>query len=300
MGIMKRIFLFMIVNVLVMVTIGIVMSLLGIEPYLTQYGINYEALMIFCLFWGMGGAFISLLLSRFMACRMMGVRVIPPNTRESSLRNLVEQVHHLAKSAGLTKMPQVGVYDSPEINAFATGPTKSRSLVAVSSGLLQRLSDNEINGVLGHEIAHIANDDMVTMTLVQGIVNSFVMFFAHILAFFVSSWIDERYERIARFALVIFFQIALSPLGMMVVAWFSRLREFRADSGGARLAGRENMIAALAALERNLSIKDTEQNSEALATMKISGKSGGLIMLLSTHPPLQLRIKRLRSGLTIG
>ena len=297
MAMMKRIFLFMIVNVLVIVTISIVSSLLGIQPYLSAQGINYESLMIFCLMWGMGGAFISLALSRVMARWMMGVKVIAPDTREGELGSLLQKVHRLARAAGLSKMPQVGIYQSPDINAFATGPTKSRSMVAVSSGLLTRMNDNETEGVLGHEIAHIANGDMVTMTLVQGIVNAFVMFFARVIAFFVSSTVDERYQFMVRFAVTIALEIALSFLGMMVVAWFSRWREFRADAGGARLAGRENMIAALEALDRNFAaLRADKEEHASVATMKISGKSGGLMALLSTHPPLQERIRQLQGG----
>lgn len=298
MPMLKRIFLFMIVNVLVIVTISIVTSLLGIQPYLSGHGINYESLMIFCLMWGMGGAFISLMLSRVMARWMMGVKVIAPDTRDGQGGALLQKVHRLARSAGLQVMPQVGIYESPDINAFATGPTKNRSMVAVSSGLLTRMNDNETEGVLGHEIAHIANGDMVTMTLVQGIVNAFVMFFARIIAFFVSSAVDERYQFMARIAVTIALEIAFSFLGMMVVAWFSRWREFRADAGGARLAGREKMIAALQALERNFASLQAgkEEAAPSIATMKISGKSGGLMALLSTHPPLAERIRQLQSG----
>ena len=296
MAMLKRVFLFMIVNVLVIVTISIVTSLLGIQPYLSAQGINYESLMIFCLMWGMGGAFISLMLSRIMARWMMKVKVIAADTRDGQLSALVQKVHRLARAAGLHTMPQVGIYESPDINAFATGPTKNRSMVAVSSGLLTRMNDNETEGVLGHEVAHIANGDMVTMTLVQGIVNAFVMFFARIIAFFVSSTVDERYQFMVRIGVTIALEIAFSFLGMMVVAWFSRWREFRADAGGARLAGREKMIAALQALERNFaSLQAAKQEAApSVATMKISGKSGGLMALLSTHPPLQERIRQLQ------
>ena len=295
MYIAKRIFLFVIINILMIVTISIVMSVLGVRPYLTAHGINYESLMIFCLLWGMGGAFISLLLSRAMARWLMGVKIISPQTRDGQLGELLQTVYRLAKAAGLHVMPQVGVYDSPELNAFATGPSKSRSLVAVSSGLLNRMNSSELAGVLGHEIAHINNGDMVTMTLIQGIVNAFVMFFARIIAFFASSVVDERYQFIVHIATIIILEILFSLLGMIVVAWFSRWREFRADAGGARLAGRENMVAALQALERNLGIQDPAHQEASIATMKISSKKGsGLMALFSTHPPLRERIKRLQ------
>ncbi|HAR43341.1 MAG TPA: protease HtpX, partial [Bdellovibrionales bacterium] len=179
----KRISLFLLVNFLVIITISVILKLLGIQPYLTAYGIDYGNLMAFCLVWGMGGAFISLALSRIIAKFAMGVKVIAPDTHDPALQDLVQMVHQLAKSAGLPAMPEVGIYNSPEVNAFATGPTKSRALVAVSTGLLQRMHRAEVEGVLGHEIAHVANGDMVTMTLIQGVVNAFVMFLARAIAF---------------------------------------------------------------------------------------------------------------------
>ena len=289
----KRIFLFAAVNLLILITISIVTSIFGIQPYLSARGINYESLMISCLMWGMGGAFISLALSRIMAKMMMGVQVIDPDTHDPMLRDLVSRVHRFARSAGISTMPQVGFYSSPEVNAFATGPTKNRALVAVSTGLLERMKSEELDGVLGHEIAHIQNGDMVTMTLVQGIVNAFVMFFARIIAFFASSFVKEEMQFIVRFAVTIALEIAFSILGMFVVAFFSRFREFRADAGGAKLAGKANMIQALQALQRTIAIKD-EAAPESIATLKISGKGTGLMALLSTHPPLEQRIKRLQ------
>lgn len=193
MRIAKRVFLFLTVNVLIMVTISLVLNLLGVQPYLTAKGIDYSSLAIFCLLWGFGGAFISLALSKVMAKWMMGVKILDPKTVSGANdRWLIQTVHQLAAKAGLQKMPEVGIYESEELNAFATGPTKNRSLVAVSTGLLDRMDRGEVEGVLGHEIAHIANGDMVTMTLVQGVVNAFVMFFARILAFAVSQLVDEE------------------------------------------------------------------------------------------------------------
>src|SRR3989339_1813106 len=183
MRIAKRIFLFMAVNVLILLTLSITLNILGVRPYLNANGIDYGALMTFCLVWGIGGAFISLGLSRIMAKWMMGVQVIPPNTSDPALSSLVQTVHNLAKAAGLPKMPEVGYYNSPEINAFATGPTKSRALVAVSAGLLESMDRAQLEGVLAHEISHIANGDMVTMTLLQGVINAFVMFLARVIAF---------------------------------------------------------------------------------------------------------------------
>jgi heat shock protein HtpX len=299
MAFLKRVVLFMSVNILIVVTLSIVLSLLGVQPYLTAAGINYEALAIFCLVWGMGGAFISLALSRVMAKMMMGVQIIDPDNASGDLRALVQRVHNLARAAGLPAMPQVGIYHSPEVNAFATGPTKSRALVAVSSGLLQRMNASEVDGVLGHEIAHIANGDMVTMTLVQGVVNAFVMFLARVIAFAVTQFLnrnsdEENPSYFMQYMITMFLEIVLSFLGMIVVAWFSRLREYRADQGGAQFAGRSNMIAALEALRSAHQLVDNSQ--PALATMKISGKRGGLLALFSTHPDLEDRIARLRQG----
>ena len=294
---MKRIGLFLAVNALVMITISIILNVLGVRPYITAYGLNYESLMIFCLIWGMGGAFISLGLSRIMAKWTMGVKVIDPDTHDPKLRELVQMVHELSRAAHLPAMPQVGIYDSPEVNAFATGPTKSRSLVAVSSGLLHRMRPAEIKGVIGHEVAHIANGDMVTMTLVQGVVNAFVMFLARVIAFALTMNRDEGEERQgtpASFFIVSFIlEMVFMVLGSIVVAWFSRYREYRADSGGARLAGRENMIEALEGLKRTFENVDPTPQP-AVASLKISSRRGGLMKFFSTHPPLEERIERLR------
>ena len=288
----KRIILFLITNILVMLTISIVLQLLGLRYGISRYGINYGQLMVFCLVWGMGGSFISLLLSRFMAKRMMGVQVIDPNTRDANERTLVEIVYNLARGAGLPAMPEVGYYDSPEVNAFATGPTKSRALVAVSSGLWQRMSRDEVEGVLGHEITHVANGDMVTMTLLQGVVNAFVLFFARVIAFAVTQNMREENRGMVQFAIVMVLQIALSLLGALVVAAFSRWREFRADHGGAQLAGRGKMIAALERLRQNSELVDTRQ--AALATLKIAGAPSRMAALFASHPPLEVRIARLQ------
>jgi heat shock protein HtpX len=289
---MKRIVLFMAVNLLVVVTISIVLNVLGVRPYMTAHGLDMQSLAIFCLVWGMGGSFISLALSRVMAKWMMGVKVIDPSNAGSAAW-LVQTVHGLARSAGLPEMPEVGIYQSPEVNAFATGPTKSRALVAVSTGLLERMDRDEVAGVLGHEVAHVANGDMVTMTLLQGVVNAFVMFFARVIAFAVSQNAKEESRRSIQMLTTVVLEILLSFLGMIVVAGFSRFREFRADAGGARLAGREKMVAALEALRRSTGLVDNRQKS--LAAFKISGRPGGLMALFSTHPPLDVRIARLRS-----
>lgn len=297
----KRIFLFIALNALVMVSISILLNVFGVRPYLTAYGLDYAQLMAFCLIWGMGGAFISLMLSRIMAKMMMGVRVIDPSQlHDSSEQWLMETVHALSRSAGISTMPQVGIYESPEVNAFATGPTKNRALVAVSRGLLQRMNREQIEGVLGHEVAHVANGDMVTMTLVQGVVNAFVMFLSRVIAFAIAQAMARRDDdregssvspmvfHLTTMVLEIVFMI----LGSMLVASFSRYREFRADAGGARLAGRDKMIAALQGLQRNFEAIDPEAQP-AVQSMKISSRRGGFMRLFSTHPALEERIARL-------
>jgi heat shock protein HtpX len=261
-------------------------------------------LAVFCLVWGFAGAFISLALSRLMAKWMMGVRVIPPETGDPTLSQLVETVHGLARAANLPKLPEVGIYESDEVNAFATGPTRSRALVAVSTGLLQRMGSREVEGVLGHEITHVANGDMVTMTLIQGVINSFVLFLARVLAFVVSQALRSRDERDSgggalQYLLAMVFQIVLSILGSLVVFWFSRWREFRADAGGARLAGRQNMINALRALQRLYepeAMQAEAQQHQAFQSLKISGPAGGIARLFASHPPLEERIARLERG----
>jgi heat shock protein HtpX len=301
-AIAKRVLLFAAVNLLVVLTISIILSVLGVDRRLGGGG--YTGLLIFCLIWGMGGAFISLAMSRLIAKWFNGVKLIDPATAEGDARELVETVHSLARQAGLPKMPEVGYYESPEVNAFATGPSRSRSLVAVSTGLVENMDRGEVEGVLGHEIAHIANGDMVTMTLIQGVINAFVMFVARVLAFAVAQALRGRDERggggyFVQYLLVHVFEIVLSLFGMLVVCGFSRWREFRADAGGARYAGRENMISALEKLRAIHATpigKYSEHSSPALQSLKISGKAGGFAALFSTHPPLEERIARLRGA----
>lgn len=297
----KRIFLFLLVNILVMMTIGVLTRFFGVDRYMYEAGMDYSALAAFCLIWGMAGAFISLGLSRVMAKWMMRVQVIDPKTSDSELASLVGRVHRLAKAAGLSVMPEVGVYESPEINAFATGPTRSRSLVAVSSGLLRRMNQSEVDGVLAHEISHVANGDMVTMTLLQGVVNAFVMFLSRVIAFAVAQAMrGEREDRGGGFSHGIYYmvsfllEIVFMIFGAIVVARFSRWREFRADRGGAQLAGRPAMIGALKALSRTVEMADSGA-APALQTFKISGRGTGLMRLFASHPALEERIARLEA-----
>jgi heat shock protein HtpX len=297
MAMVKRIFLFLALNFLVILMISFILNLLNVRPFLTSYGIDMKSLMIFCLIWGMGGAFISLGLSRVMAKWMMGVEIVNPNTHDPELRHLIDTVHRLARRSGLP-LPQVGIYRSNEVNAFATGPTKARSLVAVSTGLIQRMKNNEIEGILGHEITHIANGDMVTMTLLQGVVNAFVMFLARVLAYAISGLGRNRESGggsyMSYMLFVYLFEVVFMILGSLVVAAYSRYREFRADAGGARLAGRDSMVSALQTLRALQEIKDPRTENPAMAAFKISHPAKkGLIRLFSSHPPLEERIERL-------
>src|SRR5688572_8007079 len=246
--------------------------------------------MVFSLVWGFGGAMISLAISRWAAKTAMGVQLVDGRTGHADLDWLHQTVEQLTRKAGLP-MPEVGIYNSPEVNAFATGPSKSRSLVAVSSGLLQGMRREEVEGVLAHEVSHIQNGDMVTMTLIQGVVNAFSIFFSRVIANIVRQLVDERISGIVFFVATIVFDIVFSFLGMMVVAWFSRAREFRADAGASVLSSRNNMIAALQRLQANQGLVD--QSQPQLATMKINGAKG-FMALISTHPPLEARIAALQ------
>lgn len=290
----KRIFYFLLTNILVLVTISIVLSLIGGGNYITSQGIDLVALLVFSAVVGFSGSFISLAMSRWMAKMMMGVKVINPDAPQSvHERDVVEKVHRLSRAAGLTHMPEVGIYHSPEVNAFATGPSKKRSLVAVSTGLLSEMDEDAIEGVIAHEVAHIANGDMVTMTLLQGVVNTFVVFLARIAAWVASRFVKEELAPIVHFIAVIVFQIAFSILGSLVVFAYSRHREFHADRGGADLAGRDKMTHALEMLKA-YSNRVRGGDNTAISTLKINGKRGNL--LFSTHPDLDERIKRLNQA----
>jgi heat shock protein HtpX len=287
----KRIFLFLVTNLAVVLTLSVVLSVLGVGRYVGPGGLDIQALAVFCLVWGMGGAFISLQMSRWMAKRATGLQLVDGRTGHADLDRVYATVARLTQQANLP-MPEVGVYDSPEVNAFATGPSKKRSLVAVSTGLLRAMRPDEVEGVLAHEVAHIANGDMVTMTLLQGVMNAFVMFLARIIAFALASRGGEREERGygANFLVVFLLEIVLGILGSLVTAWFSRQREFRADHGGATLAGRNKMIGALRRLAANRELVDPSHAS--LATAKINGTKGWMVFF-STHPPLEARIAAL-------
>ncbi len=299
----KRVALFFAINIVIVLTISFLLQLFHVGPYLTRYGLDYKMLMAFCLIWGMGGAFISLLLSRIMAKWLMGVRLIDPHTNNSEERMIYDMVASLSRKAGLQKVPEVGIFTSNEPNAFATGPTKNRSLVAVSTGLINKLSTDEVEAVIGHEISHITNGDMVTMTLLQGVVNAFVMFLARVLAYAVSTALSRDRENrnsssYITFSLFTFlFEIVFMLIGAMIIALYSRSREYRADKGSAKLNGKRAMIDALKRLEKLQGVSDPELKTQSVEALMItSSKKKSFLHLFSTHPPLQERIARLESS----
>ena len=282
----KRFGLMILVNFGVMLTLMAILNLLGVRNYMTASGINYESLMIFCLVYGMGGSFISLLMSKTMAKWLMGVKIIDKAPANPWEHKVVALTRRLSTQAGLPKHPEVGIFDSPEINAFATGPSKSNSLVAVSTGLLKHMNEQEVEGVLAHEVSHIANGDMVTMTLIQGVINAFVMFFAKALAWAIANVMqgddeDSQPSFWVVFAVEMVLYTIFGLIGGMIVSWFSRGREFRADSGGAKLAGSEKMIAALKSLQNIQNPVYENNGNESFNSLKISP-------LGSTQTPLKL------------
>ena len=291
---MKRIFLFLVTNLAVLVVLSITARILGVDRILTANGLDLGALLVFAALFGFGGSIISLLLSKWMAKMSTGARVItqPGSAAE---RWLLETVHRQAQQAGIGK-PEVAVYDAPEINAFATGANRNNALVAVSTGLLNNMTKDEAEAVLGHEVTHIANGDMVTLTLIQGVVNTFVIFIARAVGYFVDRVLlkNEEGVGIGYFVTTIVAEIVLAILASIIVMWFSRQREFRADAGGASLAGRDRLIAALQRLKLN---HEPSTLPEAAKAFGISGKTrGGLARLVMSHPPLDERIEALRAG----
>ncbi len=289
---MKRIVLFLATNLAIVLVLSVVAHLLGLDRWLQAQGSSLGGLLVFAAFFGFAGSFISLALSKWMAKMSMGVRVIdhPGNATEQWLISVV--ANH-ARAAGIG-MPEVGIFDSPEPNAFATGARRDAALVAVSTGLLQRMSQQEIEAVLGHEVTHVANGDMVTLTLIQGVVNTFVIFLSRIIGNIVDRTLfrSEDGRGPAYFITVIVSQLLLGILANMIVMWFSRWREFRADRGGAQLAGTGNMIAALEELKRVHEPLPAAQ----LAAFGIAGGdvARGIQRLFMSHPPLDERIAALR------
>ena len=291
---MKRIALFLATNMAILVVLTIAMQLLGIESLLNEQGtqLDLQSLLIFSAVIGFAGSFISLAISKWSAKRLTGARVIK-DPRNETERWLLSTVQRQAQTAGIGT-PEVAIYDSPDINAFATGANRNNALVAVSTGLLGRLSRGELEAVLGHEVSHVANGDMVTLTLIQGVVNTFVIFFSRIIGFLVDRLIfrTERGYGPGFFIASIVAQIVLGILASTIVMWFSRRREFRADQGGAQLAGRQNMINALERLRR---AHEPSALPESMRAMGISSsRAVGLKRLFMSHPPLEERIAALK------
>src|SRR5262245_53162429 len=290
---MKRIFLLVATNVAILLVLSVSLRLLGVDRILdARGGLDFNALLIFSAVLGFGGSLISLALSKVIAKRSMGVRVIE-TPRAAAETWLVETVRRQAQAAGIG-MPEVGVFDSPDMNAFATGPRRNNALVAVSSGLLRGMSRREAEAVLGHEISHVANGDMVTLTLIQGVVNTFVIFLSRVIGYVIDRVVfkTERGHGPAFLISVIVAQLVLGILASMIVMWFSRQREFRADAGGAKLEGREPMIAALERLRQ----QHPPSLPDQMAAFGISGTMRqGLLRLFMSHPPLEERIAALRA-----
>lgn len=292
---MKRIVLFLITNLAVMLVLSVVASLLGVNRYLTANGLNLGALLAFCAIFGFGGSIISLLMSKWVAKRSVGAQVIT-EPRNSAEMWLLQTVERQARAAGIG-MPEVAVYEAPEPNAFATGANKNAALVAVSTGLLRNMSQDEVEAVLGHEVSHIANGDMVTLTLIQGVVNTFVMFLARVIGYFIDNMLSGRSQNDGRsssvgfgyYITVFVLEIVFGILASMIVAWFSRQREFRADRGGAHLAGKRKMISALQKLGGGV--------ASTLPPQQMAfGIAGGVKEWFSTHPPIEKRIAALQAA----
>ena len=290
---MKRVLLLLATNFAILFVASVSLRLLGLEPWLNANGINFSSLLVVGAVIGFGGAFVSLALSKWIAKRMMGVRLLTEPRSEQDMW-LLETVRRLASQSGIG-MPEVGVFESPSPNAFATGARRDAALVAVSTGLLQRMNRREIEAVIGHEVTHVANGDMVTLTLIQGVVNTFVFVASRVIGEVVDRVVfrNERGQGPAFWITTLVAQIVLSFLATMVVMWFSRQREFRADGGGARLAGTQNMIAALESLGRT----HAESLPDKMAAFGISGgKAGGIMRLFMSHPPIEERIAALQAA----
>ena len=291
---MKRIFYFLVTNLAIVLVLSITMRLLGVEPFLNANGLNLNSLLIFAAVMGFGGAFISLAISKWSAKQMSGAVTIenPKTPDEIWLMNIVKKQ---SQAAGI-QMPEVAIFNSPVVNAFATGMSRNSSLVAVSSGLLEMMTKDEAEAVIGHEISHIANGDMVTLTLIQGVVNTFVLFFSRVIGYTVDKVVFKTRQGTgpAFFITMIISELLLGVLASIVVMWFSRQREYRADFGGGQLAGKQKMIAALQRLKTQY---ETSALPKSIAALGISGEQGiGLKELFSTHPSLDDRIARLQQS----
>jgi len=288
---MRRVIYFLITNLAILIVLGTVLKILGVEPHITPYGLNYQSLLIFAAAFGMGGAFISLALSKWSAKRLTRSRVISEPSNEAE-RWLLRTVSELAQKAGIG-MPEVAVYPAEDLNAFATGMRRNKALVAVSSGMLRRMDSEKVRAVLAHEIAHVKNGDMVTLALIQGVVNTFVIFFARIIGYTVDRVVfrNESGHGIGFWVTTIVAEIMLAILASIIVFWFSRMREYRADSGAAHLVGKRPMIGALEALKASIR---QPHLPDQMAAFGISGtKRRGLAALFATHQDLDNRISSL-------
>jgi len=289
---MKRIFYFLVTNLAIVLVLSITMRLLGVEPFLNANGLNLNSLLIFAAVMGFGGAFISLSISKWSAKKMSGAVTIdhPKTPDEIWLVNIVQKQ---SAAVGI-QMPEVAIFQSPAVNAFATGMSRNSSLVAVSSGLLEMMTKDEAEAVVGHEISHIANGDMVTLTLIQGVVNTFVLFFSRVIGYTVDKAVFKTRQGTgpAFFITMIISELLLGVLASIVVMWFSRQREYRADLGGGQLVGTQKMIAALQRLKMQ---HEESALPKSMAALGVSGEQGtGLKELFSTHPSLDSRIARLK------
>ncbi|MDR2105393.1 MAG: protease HtpX [Deferribacteraceae bacterium] len=291
---MLRVLLFLATNIAVLIVASITLSLLGVRGYLTENGINFQALLLFCFVFGMSGAFISLLLSKFLAKMATKTRLItkPANEREAFL---VQTVGMLARQANIG-MPDVGIFPAEQANAFATGFNRNKALVAISQGMLSRYTESEIKAVLAHEVSHVANGDMITMTLLQGVINTFVMFLARVIGYTVDKAVFRSKEIGIGYYIVVFLcEIILSILASIIVMWFSRRREYAADAGAARFAGSTSMIEALEHLQKESGMPNQmPQSLNAFGIAEGKHKGFSLAHLFASHPPLEKRIEALR------
>lgn len=294
---LKRIVLFLITNLAILVVISIILSIFNFQPYLNKYGINYQALLIFALIFGFTGSLISLFLSKWMAIHAYSIQILknPTTELESWLLNVVKK---LAMQSQIS-MPDVGIYDSPEPNAFATGWNKNNAILAVSTSLLNQMTPDEIEAVLGHEVSHIGNGDMVTLALIQGVVNTFVIFFARVAAFFLTSFLrkegsGDQQGGFVYYGVAMIFELLFGILASMIVLWFSRYREYRADAGSAKMLGKQKMIMALQRLQQITEKAPVDNRAPALNNMKINSPTKWTI-LFSSHPPIEERIAALKN-----
>ncbi len=304
---LKRFWYVILTGMLVALTVSLIVNFASQFLGINLSGFGYAGLFVFCLVYGLVGSFISLQLSRWLAKKFHGVQVIDPQTMNPTERKLVDTVYRIARNAGMDVMPEVGYYQAIEVNAFATGPSRSRALVAVSSGLLNTMTDPEIEGVLAHEIAHIVNGDMVTLTLIQGVISAFAMFLSQIITMAIMNIIrkndDDRRgwgDFMLRQFIYSMVSVVFMVLGSIVVNYFSRQREFRADAGGARYSTPDKMTSALMRLQKVYALPPSrtegEKSNDSLATLKISGKAAsGFKRLFMSHPPLEERIEALRN-----